>query len=135
MRLAGLFAPLVVPDWKESSMAFDLYVLESETRDATVEFGGQTLDVVYKPNVITTEFAEKMQSAENDGNVGALADGANQMLEDWDLVRNTGTKDKPKHEKVELSLKTLKGLPLSFLGAIFAACMEDATAGEDTKNE
>lgn len=108
-------------------MAFDLHVIESEVREVPkpVEYHGQELKVLYKPAAITTAFAAKMSQAEKDNDVEAMASGAQSMLHDWDMVRDK--------QKIAPSLDVLRQLPIGLLGAIFQACMEDATAGEDTK--
>lgn len=106
-------------------MAFDLKVLEDETRDVPVTIGSQTLNVVYYPNVISTQFVERMQQVEQTGDISALAEGAEKMIHDWDMVRGK--------EKVKPDLETLRTLGLDILGNIMSQVMENATGDAEAE--
>ena len=110
-------------------MAFNLDKLTDAIASVDVEYGDQTLNVIYKPNAVTTEFADEMQKAEKKGDINAFARGASQLVVDWDLTTN-GKNVKPSYD-------FLRTLPLTFLGAIFGAIMDEATGDtdEDAKND
>lgn len=108
-------------------MAFDLDVVESEVRELPepVKYAGQELNVSYRPAVISTKFAGRMRKAEKDGNIEGMAQGASELICGWDMTR--------RGEPVEPDYDTLSALPIDLLGAIFGACLEDSSAGDDTK--
>lgn len=97
-------------------MGLDLAQVAANEAAVTVNFMGQTAKVKYRPNVITQDALET--TTEDEGFVAFFAS----VVVSWDVT--VGKK------KVLLDPKSLKGVPLVFLRAVFMAIMEDGGQGE-----
>lgn len=108
-------------------MALDLAKLSRKTLPVTVEFAGETVQVEYRPAVITTTWTMKMRDAEATMDMEAMASGALELLSSWDLEDG----GKP----LALSKKNIEQLPLTLVGRMLAAATKDATGGDEAKKD
>lgn len=93
-------------------MPIDLLNITADKAVTTVDFGGGTAKITYRPTVITQEQLEKLDT-EDDGTIQFLI----AAVSDWDIKRGT--------KKVPLKLNELKTLPLPLLRAVALAILRD----------
>lgn len=101
-------------------MGLDISALASNTATVKVDFMGQTINVTYKPSVITLESMEIMDTKPG-------TDGLFEFLEDaiteWDIFYSGKRKVPP--TKVGMAK-----VPVPVLRKIFTTIMEEASSGE-----
>lgn len=97
-------------------MPIDLKDVASDTATTTVDWSGQSADITYYPNIVTTEMVQKVQATED---VDEMAEFMARCIKDWDI--KTGTK------KVPVTAESFKALPISLVRAIFYAIAQDST--------
>lgn len=97
-------------------MGIDLSNLTIDKAATTVNFGGQSAKITYRPSLITQETLERLDE-EDDGTLQFLS---NTLIE-WD-VKSSG-------KKVPLNPKALRPLPLPFLRAVVLSIMRDRGDG------
>ena len=99
-------------------------LIKNERRLA-VDLDGETLNVVYRPSRITPaaqeEFAEAVDRA---GNGPAAAAMLGRVLIGWDLEDDDGPYP---HDE-----KSLRQLPIAFVGSVFGAIMRDLNPNAPT---
>lgn len=105
--------------------------LMKETKQATVDFGGETVNFSYRPSAITPQMqlvAVRMQSMGDDkeenvpSDIGDLMEDFVQvicnLIFEWDVLGEDG-KPLPVNEN------WVSQMPLSFLSALFGAAVEN----------
>lgn len=97
-------------------------------RSTTVVFDDMEVEVIYRPNVITPEFADRMSNVDQ-RNSDAVGGVIGDVIADWDVEDEDGNKIKPTDwEKVK------KGFELGFLNAVIEKVMTEV-AGDPQKGD
>lgn len=100
-------------------MGYSLEELHEETRQVSIQAGNGTIEIVYRPHVMTSEFESEM---EMDGNASDTLKRLKKLIVSWDLT------DKPlsKGGKVlPVSEANLAKLSYGIQGLIFTKIAED----------
>lgn len=69
-------------------MALDVGKKRGETRDLTVEFEGDTIQLTVRPRACPVSFYEELQGAEGAASVRLLAQMLCKMVASWDVLDN-----------------------------------------------
>lgn len=101
-------------------MPISLNHLKNDVRSCTVNYGGESAQVTYRPSVLTpaSNAQRKQASEEGDTNVGVAM--LCEMLISWEVMDDA---DPPK--PVPITPETLSQLPDPLLTAVLNACRED----------
>lgn len=101
-------------------MPIKLSDLAAQTRQIDVAFGGETAQVVYRPNAVTPEFVARV------GKGLPLLDAVCALVESWDVLAYDGA-------PVEVSAANLANVPMQFLQAVFNTIYLDAASPKAPK--
>lgn len=100
-------------------MSLNLSEIRKEKRTITVEFGEESFDVTYLPNVITPEVEDEIVAQGDEGGSQRLREQLCAVVDDWDV------KVSEKGKKVPLTPDDVKQVPYSVIGAVMQAVVED----------
>ena len=110
-------------------MSIKLSEIQKNKRTCTMEFGGETAKVVYRPAAMTPESEDEFKTALESGRSGdALAGMLANMLVEWDVL---GEDDKP----ISVEYQVLRTVHTAILDAAIKAIMDDVRVSrEERKN-
>ncbi len=107
-------------------MPVSLTELTKDERSITLDIGDETLAVTYRPGSYTPELEDVMRSQNERLRPGnGLAAALSQLVIEWDLEDD----GKP----VEVTLDTLRKLPVTFLTRVTNAITADMRTGKDER--
>ncbi len=86
--------------------------------DLAVPFGGEMLNMVYKPGVLTPQFESDVRKAASDDDSDFLSGKLSPLLDSWDLFDDAGV-------AVPTDVPSLRQLPIAILSGCLLAIAED----------
>lgn len=104
-----------------------LTTLTAQTTPLTVDFGGEKLNLVFAPGVLTPKLAQSL----GDGDVATTAKILEKALVSWDLVEPAPNSDET--QPVPIELDRLMELPGHFLAKVLTA-INEALRPDPTKS-
>lgn len=97
----------------------DIQALKSRTRQVTVEYEGERLNVEYRPGALTGALVDQVTTAAGEqGQSAVIAEALAQVMAGWDATCGSEPYP-PTHEN-------LMALPLRLLSDVFRAIVQDA---------
>lgn len=103
-------------------MGIELTDLALDERTCVVTIGTQEAKITYRPSAITTGTMERLQKAEEAGDLGIITRFFSEIVHDWDVTKQG--------EKLPITEENLREVPLVVLQGIFMAIMRDSGRGE-----
>lgn len=110
-------------------MSITLDGLSKETRQIKVEFGGESIDICYRPGKYTPVVEDDVQGQlENGRPSNGVAKAVSEMLVWWDVVDGEG-------QRIPSDFETARNLSAEFLSAVLGAITNDQQVkAEERKN-
>ena len=100
--------------------------LKKNRSSATIEFLGETAEVIYKPSEFTPELESEAASVEKDKIGEFLVTVLSRLIESWDVTSEDGTQYEPTPEN-------LSKLQVDFLAAVLKGIGESIRVNQDDR--
>lgn len=98
----------------------------TDTRTATVEFAGESMEVEFRPSAMSPSTMQAVQDEDTGKRIVAVATYLDEVLSKWDVLDDDGA-------ALPIDRDTMLGLPLDFLMAIVSATTEAVQVPKATK--
>lgn len=92
-------------------MAMRLSDVKGKQKVTTIEWDGETVDVAYLPNMVTTDLIDGVQDAAAEGDVKVIGALLEPILEWWDVLDDDG-------QRLPTDAATIGTIPLPFLNIV-----------------
>lgn len=98
------------------------------TMTATVEFGGESMAIAFRPAAMSPSTIQALRSGDEDRAVDAIAGYLYETLTEWEL------KEDDEGDTLPIELDVLRGLPFDFLMAMMQAMTAQVQVPKATTN-
>lgn len=95
-------------------MAMTLSKVQDKTTTTTVLWDGETVDVGYRPGMVTAALLEQVQAAAARDDMGVIGVLFSKMLAWWDVLDDDG-------ERIPVTAEAVSQVPLDFAMAVLKA--------------
>jgi hypothetical protein len=104
-------------------MSFCISKFEKATPETSIKMLGEDVKLTYHLGVTTAPWIDELQNALS-GNAAtdALLEKACELIESWDITDEKG-------KELPITVENMKLIPMSFIGRMVRACMNDAALG------
>lgn len=106
-------------------MAIVLSQMMGKLRTCKVTFQGESMDVTYRPNIVTPVLIDEINSLTGRD---SLDEQVVRIIDHWDLLDTEG-------KQIPVDKDNLKGLPSTFLRSVINGLMADMRAPDDDEKK